>query len=173
MSDVPDSVILEICEHIDGVLDAAYHRMGMEAPRHNGRPMMAMIRSEMPTDEDEALIWLEAWRAFINILFDAGPHPDRVTKRLYALVWAVNREKVADLSQTGVALLFKETRAATNARIAAVYTDFLKKRGYRGTKVPGQKSETACQTFSQKAKGNTSRRSGKKKGDTNHKKPKP
>lgn len=170
MMDVPESVVLELCDHIDSVLDAAYQRLGMEAPRHNGRPMLPMIRSEMPVDDEEAIIWLEAWRAFLNILFDAGPHPERVIKRLYALVWAVDREKVANMSQTGMALLFKETRAATNARIVALYTDFLKKKGFRGTKVPGQKSETACQTFSQKAKGNTSRKSGKKKGDNNLKK---
>lgn len=163
--DVPDRQIAELSEHIDGVLDAAYHRIGMQPPKHNGRPMLAMLKSEMPTEEDEAWVWIEAWRAFLNILFDAGPHPERVMKRLYALVWAVDREKVVNLSQTGLALLFKETRAASSARIGLLYTEFLKSKGYRGTKVPGQKSESACQNFALRAQGNTSRRKGKKKGD--------
>ena len=159
-----EKAIEELQQHMDGCLDAAYHRLGMMAPRHNGRPMLAQLRAELPPPgDDEVLIWLEAWRSFLNILFDAGPSPERVLKRLYALVWAVDRERLANMSQTDLAELFRETRAAQQARIKMVYSEFLRRRGYRGTKVPGQKTEGACVKFALGAKGNTNRRCGKRR----------
>lgn len=163
---------LEVLEaHMDELLDSAYHRMGVESPRHNGRPVVVMVREEVQrAGEDDALVYVEAWRAFLEILFATGPRPDRVMKRLFALVWAVNRERLANMSQTDLALMMKETRAATQLRIRLLYTDFLKSRGFRGTRVPGQKSETASRISAAKAKGNTNRKSGRKKGDIRNQK---
>ena len=161
-----EKALEQLEHHMDGCLDAAYHRLGMMAPRHNGRPMMAHIRAELPpAEDDEVLIWLEAWRAFLRLLFEAGPRPDRVLKRLYALTWAVDREKLAHMSQTELAELLGETRAAMQQRIKLVYNDQLSRMGFRGTRVPGQNTETTCRKLERAQKGNTNRRNGRRKGD--------
>ncbi len=162
-----DSDTQGLLNDMSGVLDAAYHRIGMEAPRHNGRPVMAMIRSDVPAaTDDDFQVWMEAWRSFLTILFHEGPHPERVMRRLYAFVWAVDREKLANMSQTDLALLFKETRAAVSLRVNLLFSGYLKAQGFRATRVPGQKTEGACKTFARKAAGNHNRKSGRKKGDT-------
>ena len=161
-----DPEIQELIEHMDGSLDAAYHRLGMEAPKHNGRPMVMQMQQMLPPPGDEEqVIWLEAFRAFLDFLFTQGPRPDRVLRRLFAITWAVNPELLVGMSQTQVAELMKETRAAFQLRVKVVYSDYLRSKGYRGTSVPGQKSETARQTFAARAKGNKNRLKGRKKGD--------
>lgn len=158
---------VHVCiDHIDDVLDAAYHRMGVQAPRHNGRPVLVMVRDALPPPNDEELIiWLEAWGAFLTILFAEGASPLKVLKRLFAFVWAVRRELLVNMTQTELGLLMGETRAAVSHRVNVVYSDYLKRMGFRGTRLPGQKSETSRETFARKAAGNTSRASGRKAGE--------
>jgi hypothetical protein len=82
-----------------------------------------------------------------------------------ALTWCVSRENLANMTQTDLALLTHETRAAWCHRVKLIYSDYLKSRGFRGTRVPGQKSEGATKTYARKARGNNSRKSGRKKGE--------
>lgn len=156
----------ELSDHIDEVLDVSYRRMGCVAPTRNGRPVVQMIDSyEREIDDEDFEIWLEAWRGFMSILWQEGPSPEKALKRLIALTWCVSRENLADMSQTELGLLTHETRAAWCHRIKVVYTDYLKSRGFRGTRVPGQKREGSTNIYARKATGNKSRRSGRKKGD--------
>jgi len=152
---------------IDGVLDAAYQRLGMPAPpTRNGRPVRAMMLEELPPrDDEEFIIWLEAWRAMMKILFHEGAHPERVIKRLFAFTWAVDREQLANMTQTDLALMFQETRAAVSHRINLLFSDYLKANKFKCTRVSGQKSETARTISAAKAKNNKNRKAGRKKGD--------
>lgn len=162
-----DPELVEIGEHIEAVLDAAYHRMGCVTPRRNGRAITQMVtEAKEGMDDDELWVWLEAWRGMMSILWQEGPSPERALKRLMAFTWAVSRESLANMSMTDLALLTHETRAAWSHRVKVVYSDYLKSRGYRGTRVPGQKSEGSTKVYARVAAGNTSRRSGRKKGDT-------
>ena len=159
-------VMLELEEHMEAVLDTSYSRMGCVAPRRNGRPVVQMVDAvEREVGGEEFQIWLEAFRGFMAILWQEGPSPEKALKRLIALTWCVSRENLANMTQTDLALLTHETRAAWCHRVKVVYTDYLKARGFRGTRVPGQKSETATKTYARKAAGNRSRKSGRKKGD--------
>lgn len=156
----------ELEEHIDQRLHAAYLAMGCVAPTRNGKPVPEMVAHvEREVDDEEFVIWMEAWRGFLSILWQEGPSPEKALKRLIAMTWSVARENLANMSQTELALLTHETRAAWCHRIKVVYSDYLKSRGFRGTRVPGQKSESSTKIYAQTATGNVSRRSGRKKGD--------
>jgi hypothetical protein len=120
---------------------------------------------EREVGNEEFQTWLEAWRAFMAVIWQEGPSPEKGLKRLIALTWCVAREYLANMTQTDLALLTHETRAAWCHRVKLVYTDYLKARGFRGTRVPGQKREGATKTYAAKARGNQSRKSGRKKGD--------
>lgn len=164
MSEEPVMVQLE--EHIESVLDASYRRMGCVAPRRNGRPVVQMVDAfEREVGSEEFQIWLEAFRGFMAVLWQEGPSPEKALKRLIALTWCVSRENLANMTQTDLALLTHETRAAWCHRVKLVYTDYLKARGFRGTRVPGQKSEGSTKIYARVATGNKSRKSGRKKGD--------
>lgn len=162
-----DPEIQEILDEVTRVIDSAYHRMGVTAPTHNGKPVVQMVGSSIRgMNSDELEIWMGAWGAFLAIIFAEGPSPERICKRLHAFTWCVAREHLANMNQTQLGMMWKETRAAVQHRIEALYTNYLKKMGYRGTHVPGMKSETARKTLSEKAKGNTNRAHGKRQGDT-------
>jgi len=161
-----DQVMVALEQEIEGVLDTAYRRMGCEPPRRNGKPMLQMVHDEIrEMDGDELVIWMEAWRSMFALFFDGGPHPAQVLKNIYALAWCVAREHVANMTQTQLGELFGETRAAWCERIKIVYVDFLKKRGFRGTRVPGQKTEGATKVYAGVQKDNKNRASGRRKGE--------
>jgi len=161
-----DAEVAALDGHIHAVLDAAYHRMGCAAPLHNGRPVVQMVHDAVEQlPEEELEIWMEAWRGFLAVLWAEGPSPEKALKRLVSLTWAVSREHLANMSQTDLGLLTHETKAAWCHRIKLVYSDYLRSRGFRGSRVPGQKSETATQIYARAARNNTSRKRGRKKGD--------
>jgi len=157
--------LVDISEHIEAVLDAAYHRMGCAAPLRNGRPVVQMVHEATQLEDEELWVWLEAWRSMMAIIWQEGPSPERALKRLVALTWAVSRENLANMTMEELGLLTHETKSAWSNRIKIIYSDYLKSRGFRGTRVPGQKSESATKAYAAAAKHNKNRASGKKKGD--------
>lgn len=162
-----DPELQGLAADMEQVLNAAYCRAGIELPKRNGRPMAVQMREEMPARTDEEfIVWLEAWAGFLDILFEQGPHPERVMRRLYALVWAVAPERIATMKQTELALLFKETRAAVSQRVRLIFSSYLAANGFKATRVPGQKRASAVEKYRTAQKGNSNRRAGRKKGDS-------
>lgn len=151
------------------ILQAAYERARVAEPKMNGRSFVAFIReadkAEEGEEEEEMSARLRHWALFLAFLFAKGPSPDRVTKRLYAMTWALNKELLLGMNIRQVSELLGEVRATGSLRINNEFTDYLALWGFKGVRVNGQKSQGSRDIFSQLAKGNTNRRHGRKKGD--------
>lgn len=155
--------------HADKVLRAAYARSGEMEPRMNGRSFAQFVPEALRAagagvDRDFDLV-MKHWGMFLEFIFANGPAPDRTTKRLYAIVWAVRRKLLLGMNIREVSEVLGEVRASGSARINTDFSDYLALWGFKGTRVNGQKRETSREMYAELAKGNTSRKCGAKQGD--------
>lgn len=134
-------------------------------------PLQALMREESGVeDEQEWKIRGEAFWRFLEFVFEEGPEPLAILRRVYATTKAVAPHLLGDMSMEDIALLSGDGgRATVSARIFRIYNGKLKAAGMRGVKAACQKSDEARETYRQAQKGNRNRvknqgrkRSGKK-----------
>lgn len=108
--------------------------------------------------DDESVVRVETLQRLLGFLFEEGPHPGRTMRRLYAVAWALRRDLLMSMTQTELAQMFAETRAAQSWRIKRIFSGTVERSGCRGRRVPGQRGEDACAAYAARARGNHNRK---------------
>jgi len=152
---------------INTVLGKVHRREGGDFDLPDNRtPLTDLLAKELIGEgghEESAGEWAirdEAFSRLLGYIFADGPHPGVTMRRLYALAYAKDKSLIRNMSMTDLAQMFGETKAAQSWRINRMYTDYLKSTGMRGCKIPGQKSESARETYSDLQQGNKNRTKG-------------
>lgn len=97
------------------------------------------------------------WR-FFDFVFAEGPHPGWVLRRLYALARIYRPDLIAHMNGTDLADMFGETRAAQSFRLRCIF-DHLGISQISSV----SKKRSASAVYAASARGNKSRKNGKKK----------
>lgn len=102
-------------------------------------------------------------KALLNYLWSGARSPWCVMKNVLAVTRRVKPLLIKGVSQTEVAWLLDETRAAVHAREKRTVEELLQRWGVKGFKLfGGTKSEAAREKYRDVQKGNCNRRGGKK-----------
>lgn len=161
----------ELLEHerrVDTALSRAASRMH-EAVDVNTPVDELMLSEEAEAFErlasdDEAgrRLLLAFFDRFFDFLYEDGPHPGWVLRRVFALARRYRPELILKMNGTDLGLMFGETRAAQSWRMQAIF-DRLKLSGVRGARGGGFKCEASRESYSEAARGNSNRSKQKKK----------
>jgi hypothetical protein len=114
--------------------------------------------------KEALLISLETHFWLLDFLFADGPHPGTVMRRLYAWVKKYRPEAIWDMGYRQLGKLFDESGGAQEWRVGALLDDYAKAKGHKGVKMPWQRTDEACESYSQSQKGNANRVGGKRAG---------
>lgn len=142
---------------VHAILTAAHSRMGEQMPVDHHTPLDALISQEFAISGDDYEIKSEAVCAILSWLFESGPAPATVVKRLFSLTRAVKPELMLNMSGAEIAALFGQGRAAESARSRMILGETLGRVGYKNTQLPYQKSPSACAKYAQVQRGNRNR----------------
>lgn len=138
---------------------SAVHRNGHLIPGSVAlTPFDEMARREQEQhDDEERRIREEAHSEWLSWLFEGGPDPERVCKRLFSYARTYRPDLVLNMSMEQIAALFGQGRAAEHARAKKDLEGTLKKAGYRNTRLPTGKSQSAREKCAIAQKGNRHR----------------
>lgn len=122
-------------------------------------PLQALMREESGVeDEQEWKIRGEAFWRFLEFIYEEGPEPLALLRRLYATTKAVAPHLLGDMSMEDLAMLCGDGgRATISARIFRIYNGKLSAAGMHGVKAACQKSDEARETYRESQKGNRNR----------------
>jgi hypothetical protein len=158
----------EVREHearIDSTLRVVFRREGFEVTDSRTplselyeREVAAMNEREEDLEEVRIQARNEAYGKIIQYIFCEGPHPGVVLRRLYAITQALKPGLIAHMTQTDLAKMFAETKAAQSWRMGQIFSGYLKASGQKGYRAPGQRGETARANCAEAQRGNTNRR---------------
>jgi len=112
--------------------------------------------------ETAAELLQEFFQRFLDFVFEEGPHPGWVMRRVYALARRYRPELILHMNGTDLGLLFGETRAAQSHRMQLLF-DRLRQAGVRGGRGGGCKSQGSREVYASAARGNHNRAKGKKR----------
>lgn len=105
---------------------------------------------------------LATFQELMDFVWAEGPNPMAALKRLFAITRCGSPQHLAFMTQSDVAILLNETRAATQSREERVWEKFLEGEGFVGTRGRLKKNDAARATYAQKQKGNHNRQGGVK-----------
>lgn len=125
-------------------------------------PLDDLIRQEEGQPEDHYCAGNEMLGRFLEWVFQRGPNPPEVMKRIYAVAHALRPDLLLNMSGAEIAAIFDETRAAESARMMLLNKK-MKAAGFKHTSFVARKSETARRRMALSALGNQNRRKGRKK----------
>lgn len=100
-------------------------------------------------------------KAFFRFLRTHGVHPAAMLKQMAAAGRACHEEPFSTMTMGEIGMLFGETKAAHSWRCKILSRE-IELSGQRGSKLPGQKTKEASETYRKIRKGNTNRKGGKK-----------
>jgi hypothetical protein len=108
---------------------------------------------------------LRGMRGMLDYIYEDGPHPLCVYRRLMSVVKAVRPQLTLNMSCAQLAILCDDGkgtrkgdgRATVSARIQRLFDEPIKKAGMKGYKASFQKTESACANYSDSAQGNRNR----------------
>jgi hypothetical protein len=121
------------------------------------------LKAELEAKEaEEWKIKRSAQDMLLEYFFADGPGPDKVIRRIYAVVKAIRSDLILDMSYQELALLVGETKAAQAWRFDKVIGGTLEAAGFLGTQFPHQKSSSSKPNYAAAQEGNKNRRGGKK-----------
>lgn len=103
---------------------------------------------------------MRCFQGLMDFIWADGPNPIAALKRLFVITRCGSPGHLAFMTQTDVAALLNETRAATQAREERVWETWLEKQGFFGTRTRLKKSNEAREKYAAAAKGNVSRKGG-------------
>lgn len=112
-------------------------------------------------DEERMRLLRDFFDKFFEFLYEDGPHPGWVLRRIYSLARRYRPELIMGMNGTDLGMMFGETRAAQSWRMQLIF-DRLKGSGVRGNRGGGCKTEGSRAAYAEAAAGNHNR-SGKKK----------
>lgn len=99
-------------------------------------------------------------KAFFRFLVSRGVHPAGMLKQLAAAGRAMGISPFQDMTMGEIGLMYSETKAAYSWRCKVLSRE-IELSGMRGSKLAGQKSAEAVQTYRKIRKGNTNRKKGR------------
>jgi hypothetical protein len=144
---------------INRVLAVAYERENRQGAKALPMALEEVLDGRAPNDGDEVpTIRRETACRLLTFLFQNGPHPGAVVRLVYLLAWRTMPELVLNMNGSELAEMMGETRAAWSARNKKMFTDYLRKKGFKATLCHGMKSESACTKYAAAAMRNTNRR---------------
>lgn len=154
LPDLDEMTEPQLCEY------AGEHHIPTAGVTREG--LIETIRQANETNWEERLL---AMRMLIDFLFADGPHPLAVVRRAYALAKAVRPQCIMNMSCASLAVLSDDGkgdttdgRATVSERIKRIFSEPIRKAGMLGSKASFQKTDSACGTYSDSAKGNQNRR---------------
>lgn len=152
-------------ERIDAILRNAYQgevAHGREPVFHR-TPLHEVVGREEGEEENDFAAKGEALSVVLEYIFQDGPHPGHVVRRVYALARIRRSDLLLNMSLEEIGMMLGETRAAQSWRIDKIFSGYLKKAGMKGFRLPWQKPDEARAKYKKGAQGNTNRRGGGKK----------
>ena len=96
-------------------------------------------------------------KAFFRFLKARGVHPASMLKQLAAAGRACHIEPFNGMTMSEIGMMFGETKAAHSWRCKILSRE-IELAGMHGTKLPGQKSKEASESYRKVRKGNKNRR---------------
>lgn len=114
-------------------------------------------------DEDRLKFMQAVFDRIFEFLYEDGPHPGWVLRRVYLLARRYCPERMLNMNGTDLGNLFGESRAAQSWRMQKIF-DRLKASGVRGFRGGGCKTEGSRAAYAEAAGGNHNRRGKTKKG---------
>lgn len=158
---------LEHEQRVDAALERAASRS--HEPVELSTPLDELMLKEeaesferMTGDEGEMRLLLAFFDRFFDFLYEDGPHPGWVLRRVYALARRYKPDLILGMNGTDLGLMFGESRAAQSWRMQAIF-DRLRGAGVRGSRGGGFKTEDAREAYSAAQRGNNNRRKLKRK----------
>lgn len=112
--------------------------------------------------EEAQRLRVEFFARFFDFLFEDGPHPGWVLRRIYALARRYRPDLILGMNGTDLGLLFGETRAAQSYRMQLIF-DRLRMSGTRGFRGGGCKREESRSAYAASATGNRNRAKKRRK----------
>ncbi|MBB5038246.1 hypothetical protein [Prosthecobacter dejongeii] len=104
---------------------------------------------------------VRTFQELMDFIWAGGPNPVAALKRLFVITRCGSPQHLAFMSQTDVAVLLNETRAATQSREEKHWEKYLEELGFFGTRTRLKKNDGARETYKELRKGNVSRLGGK------------
>jgi hypothetical protein len=151
-------------KHSHAVVARAAERVGVVFPAQAiPTPAEEVERQEafLGGDSDDFKARSEGVAKFVDWLFQAGPQPSVVLKRLYVYARAARPELLLNMSGAEIAALFGQTRAAESAREKLILGETLASVGLTAA-FGWQKRPSACAGYAKVQLGNRSRAKGRK-----------
>jgi len=105
---------------------------------------------------------LLTFQNLMDFIWADGPNPIAALKRLFVITRMGSPGHLGYMSQSDVAVLMNETRAATQSREERVWEKFLEQRGFVGTRAALKKGDAARATYREIQQGNVCRKGGEK-----------
>jgi hypothetical protein len=143
----------QLCEY------AAVHHIAIPEGLER-EELIDLIKNSLEANWEERL---RSMRGLLDYVYQDGPHPLQVYRRIVAITKAVRPDLLLNMSCAQLAILCddgkgdsSDGRATVSARIKRMF-DPVKKAGMKGFKAPFQKTDSACRNYSDSAKGNQNR----------------
>lgn len=126
-------------------------------------PLETLMREEGGAEDgDEWKVRGEAFWRMLEYLYEEGPEPLALIRRIYALTKAIAPHLLGDMSMDDIAMLSGDGgRATVSARILRIYNGKLAEAGMKGVKSACQKSDEARETYRGAQMGNRNRTKNK------------
>lgn len=107
-------------------------------------------------------LMMEGVKRFFLYIEAEGGHPLKLLKRLYAAGAGLRRDVFARLTMEERALMFGETKAAVSWRMKFL-SGVIERSGQLGSRLAGQKTKAASESYAKAQQGNTNRRRKRRK----------
>lgn len=146
---------MQLCEY------AAEHHVAVPGGL-NRDELMETIREALQVNWEERL---RGMRGFLEYVYQDGPHPLALVRRLIAITKAVRPDLLLNMSCAQLAVLCDDGkgdaktdgRATVSARTKRLFEQPIKDAGMGGFKAGFQKTESAGHSYSRSAQGNQNR----------------
>lgn len=149
----------------NGALSRFFARTGWE-PVETRMPFDDLLAAEEDGEDGEVGEYelrqrMAGVRAFFKFLMSRGPHPAQMLKMAAAAGRACRVAPFAAMTMAEAGAMFGETPAAHSWRCKLLSRE-IDLAGMRGSKLPGQKSKEASESYRKARKGNCNRKGGAK-----------
>jgi len=155
----------ELDEKANRALTRFYNRTGWE-PVYVDLPFDEIIAAESDGEDSAPTEYdihqrITGIKAFFRFLGAHGPHPAQMLKQMAACGRACHIEPWNKMTMHELGYFYGETAGAHSWRCKGISRE-ISLSGMTGSKLPGQKSQAASESYRRHRKGNCNRKGGKK-----------